>query len=155
MLPSVPLGKDLRELLESFRSEAVEFLVVGGHAVAVHGHPRLTEDLDLLVRPTLENAKKILLALEKFGFGGVGLTASDFTVPERMIQLGRTPNRVDLLTGIYGVSFDEAWAGRVSVELGGGRVEVIGCRELIRNKRSTARPQDLADAEALERGLGE
>ncbi|HBL27927.1 MAG TPA: hypothetical protein DD490_13900 [Acidobacteria bacterium] len=106
----VKLHKDLRECIELFLSQGVEFLVVGGHAVAFHGYPRLTEDVDLLVRPSLENGSRILRALDLVGFGSIGLTAEDFTVPDRMIQLGRAPNRIDLLTQIWGLTFEEAWA---------------------------------------------
>ncbi|HJX28941.1 MAG TPA: DUF6036 family nucleotidyltransferase [Thermoanaerobaculia bacterium] len=146
----VKLQKDLREFIELLLSQNVEFLVVGGHAVAFHGYPRLTEDVDLLIRPTLENGSRILRALDLFGFGSIGLTAEDFTAPDRMIQLGRAPNRIDLLTQIWGLSFEEAWASRVPAELDSLEVFVIGREELIRNKRATARPQDLADAEKLE-----
>lgn len=144
------LQVDLRELVESFRSKSVEFVVVGGYAVAFHGYPRLTEDIDLLVRPTLENGRRLVEALEAFGFGSLGLTADAFIVPDRVVQLGRAPNRVDLLTAISGVTFEEAWATRVHANLGGCSVDVIGRAELIRNKRSTARPQDLADVDRLE-----
>jgi predicted nucleotidyltransferase len=146
----VKLQKDLREFIELLLSQNVEFLVVGGHAVAFHGYPRLTEDVDLLIRPTLENGSRILRVLDLFGFGSIGLTAEDFTAPDRMIQLGRSPNRIDLLTQIWGLTFEEAWASRVPAELDGLEVFVIGREELIRNKRATARPQDLADAEKLE-----
>ena len=148
------LHDDLRELLESFLSRGVEFLVVGDHAVAFHGHPRLTQDTDLFVRPTLENGRRIVEALAAFGFGSVGLTAEDFTVPDRMIQLGRVPNRIDLLTGIFGVTFDEAWSTRVEGDLGGVRVPLIGREALIKNKRATGRPMDLADADWLESQRG-
>jgi hypothetical protein len=110
---SVKLQKDLREFIGLLLSQGVEFLVVGGHAVAFHGYPRLTEDVDLLVRPSLENGSRILRALGLFGFGSIGLTAEDFTAPDRMIQLGRAPNRIDLLTQIWGLTFEEAWASRV------------------------------------------
>ena len=144
------LQKDLREFIGLLLSQDVEFLVVGGYAVAFHGYPRLTEDIDLLVRPSLENGSRILRALDLFGFGSIGLTAEDFTAPDRMIQLGRAPNRLDLLTEIWGLTFEEAWASRIPAELDGLEVFVIGREELIRNKRATARSQDLADAEKLE-----
>jgi predicted nucleotidyltransferase len=146
----VKLHKDLREFVGLLLSQGVEFLVVGGHAVAFHGYPRLTEDVDLFIRPSLENGTRIVKALELFGFGSVGLTADDFTAPDRMIQLGRAPNRIDLLTRLWGLTFDEAWASRVPGDLDGLQVFVIGREELIRNKRATARTQDLADAEKLE-----
>lgn len=145
------LDKDLRELLALFRSRDVEFLVVGGHAVAFHGHPRLTDDLDLFVRPDVANGERIVQALREFGFGSLELTAEDFQADDRVIQLGRAPNRVDLLTRLYGVEFSDAWSRRVSAQLDDAAVWIIGRTDLIRNKRATGRTQDLADAEFLER----
>lgn len=144
------LQQDLKEFVGLLLSRGVDFVVVGGHAVAFHGHPRLTDDLDLLVRPTLENGQRIVSALAEFGFASVGITPEDFTVPDRVIQLGRVPNRIDLLTELYGVNFDEVWRSRVESEVDGLPVAMIGKAELIRNKKATARMQDLADAEALE-----
>ena len=144
------LDKDLHELLELFRSKGVEFLVVGGHAVAFHGHPRLTEDLDLFVRADLANGERIVAALQDFGFGALDLTPSDFVADDRVIQLGRAPNRVDLLTKLYGVEFTDAWEHRVAARLDATPVWMIGRQELIRNKRATGRTQDIADAEFLE-----
>ncbi len=144
------LDADLRELLALFTSHRVEFLVVGGHAVAFHGYPRFTEDLDLFVRADSENAARVISALEAFGFGQIGLTVEDFVADDRMIQLGRAPNRVDLLTRLWGVEFDDAWSRRVQGELDNLPVSVLSRADLILNKRATARPQDLADAAALE-----
>ena len=145
------LDKDLRELLESFLSNGVEFLVVGGHAVAFHGYPRYTDDLDLFVRPDAANGERIVRALVLFGFGSLDVKASDFTADDRVIQLGRAPNRVDLLTRLYGVEFDEAWRTRLPGKLDGISVWIISNEALIRNKRATGRTRDLADAEMLER----
>jgi hypothetical protein len=144
------LDEDLRELLASLIAHRVDFLVAGGHAVAFHGYPRYTEDLDLYVRATRENGARILVALEAFGFGGLGLTADDFTADDRVIQLGRAPNRVDLLTRLWGVDFDDAWSRRVEASLDAIPVAMLGRTDLIRNKRATGRPQDLADVAALE-----
>jgi len=108
------------------------------------------QDTALFVRPTIDNGRRIVDTLAAFGFGGIGLTAEDFTVPDRMIQLGRVPNRVDLLTGIFGVTFDEAWSTRVKGDLGGVEVPMIGRAALIKNKRATGRPMDLADADWIE-----
>lgn len=145
------LDKDLRELLALFRSKGVEFLVVGGHAVAFHGRPRLTEDLGLFVRPDVENGERIVLALREFGFGSLDLSAKDFEADDRVIQLGRAPNRVDLLTRLCGVEFSDAWSRRVAAHLDDAEVWIIGREDLIRNKRATGRTQDLADAEFLDR----
>lgn len=144
------LDKDLLELLALFRSKGVEFLVVGGHAVAFHGYPRLTEDLDLFVRSDAENGARIVDALIEFGFGSLDLQPGDFEAEDRVIQLGRRPNRVDLLTKLYGVSFGDAWSRRVAASLDGAPVWMISREDLIRNKRATGRPRDAIDADTLE-----
>ena len=144
------LGSDLLELLELFRSKGVEFLVVGGHAVGFHGYPRLTDDLDLYVRPDASNGARIVEALSAFGFESLDLKAEDFEAKDRMVHLGRKPNRVDLLTEGYDVPFAEAWERRVPASLDGVAVSMISRDDLIRGKRATGRPQDLADADALE-----
>ena len=145
------LDKDLRELLALFNTTGVEFLVVGGHAVAFHGRPRLTDDLDLFVRPDLTNGERIVQALQQFGFGSLELTPADFLADDRVIQLGRAPNRVDLLTRLYGVDFSDAWGRRVAARLDDAQVWIISREDLIKNKRETGRMQDLADVEFLER----
>lgn len=144
-------GQGLRELLAVLHSNGVEFLVVGGHAVAFHGRPRLTEDLDLFVRPDVANGERIIAALHRFGFGALELSAADFQADDRVIPLGRAPNRVDLLTRLYGVEFADAWNRRVAARLDDAKVWMISRDDLIRNKRATGRTQDLADAEFLER----
>ncbi len=148
--PLVRLDKDLLELLELLRSSGVDFLVVCGHAVAFHGRPRLTEDLDLFVRPEKANGERLITALRQFGFGSLDITATDFEADDRVIQLGRVPNRVDLLTRLDGVEFAAAWEQRVQAQLDGVPVWMISREHLIRNKRATGRTQDLADAEFLE-----
>ena len=147
----MPLNKDLRELLALLNSNAVEYLVVGAFAVAFHGYSRYTADLDLLLRPTPENADRVLRALAQFGFGNLGIGSSDLQVPGRVIQLGVSPNRVDLLTSISGVSFEDAWESRAPAELEGVPVQFIGRAALLRNKESTGRARDLGDAEELRR----
>ncbi len=145
------LDKDLREFVALLNSLNVEYLVVGGHAVAFHGYARLTDDLDLLLRHGAENAGRTVEALKAFGFASIGLTASDFLAPDRVIQLGRAPNRIDLLTKLYGVDSETAWRRRVKASLDGLDVAIIAREDLIANKRATGRTQDLADAEYLER----
>jgi hypothetical protein len=144
------LGKDLREFIELFLSNEVEFLVVGAHALAFHGRSRYTGDLDLWVRATEANARRIENALGDFGFASTGLRAKDFLEPDAVIQLGQPPLRIDLLTGITGVTFDDAWSRRVTGRLDGLDVSFIDRELLIRNKRAVGRPQDLADVEYLE-----
>jgi len=137
----VILDADLRELLALLTEHRVEYLVVGGHAVAFHGYPRFTEDLDLFVRAEPENASRVIAALEAFGFGSLSLTVADFVADDRVVQLGRAPNRVDLLTRLWGVDFDIAWSRRVGGELGNNAVWILSLADLIRNKKATGRPE--------------
>ena len=143
------LSQDLNELLELFLSRQVRFIVVGAHALAFHGVPRFTGDLDLLVEPGDQNARRMLDALSDFGFGGLGLTERDFTTPDQVIQLGNPPSRVDILTSITGVTWQEAEEGAVNGELGSASVPFLGRSELVRNKRAAGRTRDLADLERL------
>jgi hypothetical protein len=147
----MPLSSDLRELLALLNSNGVEYLVVGAFAVSYHGYPRYTADLDILVRPTAENATRVLKALSDFGFGSLGITADDLQTSEQVVQLGIAPNRADLLTSISGVSFEEAWAARCRGKLEGVPTQFIGRKELIKNKQSTGRARDLGDAEELKK----
>lgn len=144
------LSSDLREFLESLNSRDIDYVIVGAHSLAFHGRPRYTGDLDILVRSTSQNAAKLVNLLNQFGFADSGFKESDFTEPEQMIQLGRPPNRIDLLTSISGVSTEDAFATRVSAQLDGIPVFVLSKDALIRNKRAVGRPQDLADLDALE-----
>src|SRR5262249_25595677 len=116
---------------------------------AAHAEPRFTGDLDVFVEPAKANATRLLAALAEFGFGTVGLSAEDFTRPDRVAQLGYPPVRIDILTSISGVTFREAWKGRVATRLGGIDVAVLGVQELVKNKRAAGRPKDLADLALL------
>jgi len=145
----MPLPEDWRAFIKSLNSNGVEYMIVGAVALAHHGFPRYTGDLDVWVRNSPENAERLESALAAFGFGGLGLKAADFVEPYRVVQLGVPPNRIDLLTSITGVSFEEAWAGRVEVNLEGVPINFIGRQALIRNKRKTGRIKDKADLEAL------
>jgi hypothetical protein len=146
----VKLAKDVREFIALFNSHGVEFIVVGGHAVAFHGYPRYTGDVDLLVRPSPDNAQRILAALEAFGFGGLGITANDLECAGKVVQLGVAPNRIDLVTAITGVDFDTAWGSRESALLDDIQVNIIGRDALLANKRATDRAKDRADVAVLE-----
>lgn len=146
------MTKDFEELFACFRLRNVRALVVGGYAVAFHGQPRFTKDIDVFIEPSVENAQSLLAALTDFGFGGLGLTTADFAVPGKIVQLGVAPNRVDLLTTIDGVTFDEAWHGRAPGHYGSESVDYIGLSDLIRNKQASGRPQDLLDIADLEHG---
>jgi predicted nucleotidyltransferase len=140
---------DFRELLALLNDHKVEYIVIGGYALAFHGVPRLTADLDILVKPDPENALHIMQALDQFGFKSVNLCADDFQKPDQVIQLGLPPVRVDILTSITGVSWTEVFLGRVEGEYGDIRVFYIGREQFIANKRATGRKRDLADLEAL------
>lgn len=133
-------------------SRKVEFLLVGGYALAFHGAPRFTEDINLMVLVSPGNADKLFHVLSEFGFGEAGITRDDFLEAGQVIQLGRAPNRIDILTGISGVTWQEAWASRIPVDLDGFEIHAIGKEELIRNKQATGRPQDLADLARLSQG---
>ncbi len=141
--------KDFEELFACLNARNADALIVGGYAVAFHAKPRFTKDIDLFVNPTPDNAERLLLALKDFGFGDIDLAIEDFTTPGRVVQLGVAPNRVDLMTAIDGVTFAEAWAGRISGRFGQVPVFYLGKPELIRNKRASGRAQDLADLESL------
>jgi predicted nucleotidyltransferase len=144
------LSSDLREFLELLNSRAVDYVIVGAHSLAFHARPRYTGDLDILINSTPENAAKVVDLLNEFGFAASNLKESDFTDPEQMIQLGRAPNRIDLLTSISGVPTADAFATKISTELDGIPVFILSKEALIRNKRAVGRAQDLADLEALE-----
>jgi hypothetical protein len=124
---------DFRELLALFNARHVEYLIVSGYALAFHGAPRFTGDLDIFVKPDAANAQRILTALEAFGFASVGLASSDFERPDQVVQLGVPPVRIDLLTSITGVAWDEAWAGRVAGRYGDIPVSYIGRAQFIAN----------------------
>ena len=143
------ISKDLREFIASLNSNGVDYLVIGAFAVAWHGHPRYTGDLDILVRSSTHNSERLVAALDQFGFASVGLTFETFMQEGVVVQLGVPPNRIDILTSISGVNFDEAWNGRVRGNLDGLDVAFIGREALIRNKKSTGRAKDLGDAEEL------
>ncbi len=140
---------DFRDLLASLNAHRVEYAIVGAYALAYHGHPRATGDLDILVQPDLENARRLLQAIRSFGFGDLELTEEDFLEPNRILQLGYPPVRIDLMSGLSGVTWEEVAPGREEEEYGGLPVLVIGREAFIRNKRASGRLQDRADLEAL------
>ena len=146
------LNDDFLDMLDALAAEGVEFLIVGAHAMAVHGVPRATGDLDLLVRPEPDNAARVLAALRSFGapVAQHGISERDFVQPGTVYQLGLPPRRIDLLTAISGVSFERAWATRVEAQLAGRQVGVLGRQALLENKRATGRAKDLADVRLLE-----
>jgi len=145
----MPLNKDLCEFVALLNANAVEYLVVGAYAVSFHGYPRYTGDLDLLIRPTAENAERVLRTMSEFGFGSLPITSDDLQRADYIVQLGVNPNRIDLLTSVSGVTFDEAWDSRCKGDLDGTPTHFIGREALIRNKEATGRARDLGDADEL------
>lgn len=144
------MNPDFAEMLAALSEARADFLVIGAHAVAVHGRPRATGDLDIWVRPTPENATRVWAALVAFGAPLHELTLQDLVADDVVFQIGLAPNRIDLLTTIGGVTFDAAWPRRTTVALWGQSVPVIGREDLIRSKQASARPRDLADLAELE-----
>jgi len=144
------LNPDFKEFIQSLNANHVRYLVVGGYAVALHGHPRYTKDMDVWIEPSPDNAANSVKALNQFGFGSLGLTASDFLVPDQIIQLGYPPHRIDLLSTLPGVDFETCYTARVPVEIEGVTVNFIDLENLKKNKRASGRHQDLADLENLE-----
>lgn len=144
------LSPDFRELLECFDRHDVRYLVVGGWALAAHGVPRLTKDLDLWLWPDEANADAVLRALNDFGFVDLGLVREDFIEPDVVVQLGYPPNRVDLLTSPSGVDFNLCWPDRFIINLDGLDVPFIGLEGLKANKRAAGRAQDLLDVQTLQ-----
>ena len=140
---------DFRDLLELFNSHKVKYIIVGGYALAFHGAPRYTGDIDIFVASNAKNAERIFSALKDFGFGSVGLTPADFNKPGQIIQLGVPPVRIDIVTSITGVSWEEAESNQVKGNYGDIRVQYIGREQLIVNKKDVGRKKDLADLEAL------
>jgi len=139
------MNQDFVDLLASFLRADVRFLVVGAYALAVHARPRATGDLDVWVEPTAANATRVMAALGEFGAPLQELSEKDFGTEGLVFQMGVAPRRIDILTTLTGLSFDEAWQGHVTHEFGGVLVPFLGRDALIKNKRATGRPQDLAD----------
>lgn len=143
------LNQDFKEFIQFLNDNHVRYLVVGGYAVALHGHPRYTKDIDIWIEISPENANNLIHALEAFGFGSLGLKSEDFVTPDQIIQLGYPPNRIDLLTTIDGVNFEICYPLRVEVMIDNIVVNFIDLDNLKKNKRASGRMQDLADLENL------
>jgi hypothetical protein len=156
-VPPADLNEDFVDLLRCLVEARVEFVIVGAHALAAHGLPRATGDLDVLVRPTVDNAERVVEALGKFGapLAAHGISRSDFEVPENVYQIGLPPRRIDLLTSISGVSFEDARDSQIVIQVEGMALPVLGRAALLENKRAAGRPKDLVDIEMLERGSHE
>ena len=143
------MNQDFSDLLRTFNDLGVDYLVVGAHALAAHGHVRATKDLDVWIRPKRENAERVLLALQDFGAPLQDLSVDDLVTPDVVFQIGVPPVRIDILTSIDGVEFDSAWRGRFESRFAGLPVAVLSRKDLIQNKRCSGRTQDLADIERL------
>jgi len=141
--------QDFRDLLESFNKYEVDYIIVGAYALGFHGAPRYTGDLDVFVKPDPITAKRIMQALNEFGFGAVGLTAEDFVKEGKVVQLGVPPVRIDIITSITGVQWEQVQSGRVEGWFGDLRVYYIGRDDFIANKRALGRKKDIADLEAV------
>jgi hypothetical protein len=145
------LTSDFKEFVALFNSNQVEYLVVGGYALAAFGHPRYTGDLDFWIGTDPENAEKVVSVLAQFGFASLGMGKDDLTRPNQVLQLGFAPARIDLLTSIDGVEFADCYARKTVVQMDGLGICFISQDDFKRNKRATGRHKDLADVEALER----
>lgn len=143
------LSTDCREFIGLLRSENVDFLIVGAAALAAHGRPRYSGDVDFWIRCDADTAAKMERVIEKFGFASTRLKAADFNKPDRVVQLGVAPNRIDILTGLTALDFDEAWARRVSIELDGILLPVLDRESFRRNKEALGRNKDLSDLDSL------
>jgi len=141
--------KDFKELLELFNGHKVEYMIVGAYALAYHGAPRFSGDIDIFVKPSLNNAQRILSALSAFGFGSLNLTIDDFQNPDSVVQLGVPPVRIDIITSISGVTWQEADKGKAKGLYGDIPVHFLGREQYIANKRAIGRKKDLADLESL------
>jgi hypothetical protein len=144
------MNQDFVDLLRAFVDADVRFLVVGAYALAIHGRPRATGDLDIWIEPSRENAARVMRALAAFGAPLDQISESDFASPGVTYQIGVAPGRIDILTDLTGLTFQEAWPGRIARPFGDVTVNVIGLAEFVRNKRATGRAKDLGDIEGLE-----
>ena len=142
-------NQDFREFIESLNKHNVRYLLIGGYAVALHGHPRYTKDLDIWIWMEDTNAANLLKALKDFGFSSLPLVNEDFLKPDQIVQLGFPPNRIDLMTSPKGVDFNTCYASREEIEIEGLKVNLIDLKNLKKNKKATGRHQDLADIENL------
>jgi hypothetical protein len=143
------MSRDFVEMLAALSAAGARFLIVGAHALAAHGTPRATGDLDIWIQATPENAARVLQALKTFGAALFDLSLDDLSRPDTVFQIGLPPSRIDVLTSISGVDFDDAWARRLEISIGDLAVPVIGRSDFIANKKASGRPKDLLDIELL------
>lgn len=145
--------KDFVDFIELLNVQQVEYMIVGAHALAFHGRPRHTGDLDIWIKPSIQNAYKMVKVLEDFGFGSLGLVKEDFLKENYVTQLGYPPLRIDILNSISGVNFEDAYKNKVDAEVEGLFISYINIKDFIANKQASGRAKDLGDIEALKRNL--
>ena len=143
------ISQDFKEFLQSLNENKVKYLVVGGYAVALHGHPRYTKDIDIWVSADKDNIENLLQALDDFGFASLELKIDDFIDPEQIVQLGYPPNRIDLLTDLAGIDFETCYKKKIELEIEAVEIDFIDLENLKKNKKAAGRHQDLADLENL------
>ncbi|HZS49182.1 MAG TPA: DUF6036 family nucleotidyltransferase [Blastocatellia bacterium] len=143
------LSQDFREFIESLKDNDVRYLIVGGYAVAIHGYPRYTKDIDIWVEHDPENAKRLIKSIVQFGFGALGLQEKDFLTPGQVVQLGYPPNRIDIIGSLSGVDFNDCYERRLKVTIDNLEIDFIDIESLKKNKKASGRFQDLADLENL------
>jgi len=144
------LNPDFKEFIRLLNANQVKYLIIGGYAVAIHGHPRYTKDIDIWIEMSQENADKLITSLDQFGFGSLGLSAQDFQTPDQIIQLGYPPNRIDLITTPDGINFETCYSAKTEIIVDNIPVQFIDLDNLKKNKKASGRLQDLADLENLE-----
>lgn len=143
------LNKDFKEFIELLNQNKVKYIIIGGYALAFHGHPRYTKDLDIWIYADEKNSKKLIHCLDEFGFSVPELKSSDLLVKDQVIQLGYPPTRIDLLTSASGIDFNDCYHSKILIEIDGLSINFIDIDNLIKNKKATGRLQDLADIEKL------
>ncbi|BAQ63208.1 hypothetical protein GM3708_3614 (plasmid) [Geminocystis sp. NIES-3708] len=144
------MNQDFKEFIQFLNANQVRYLIVGGYAVAIHGHPRYTKDIDIWIEMSNDNATNIIKALNDFGFGSLGLKREDFVTPDQIIQLGYPPHRIDILTTIDGVDFASCYPSKIEIIIDNIVVNFIDLDNLKKNKKASGRLQDLADLENLQ-----
>lgn len=146
-------NEDYKDMLCALVDESVDFLLVGAYALAAHGFPRATVDIDLWIRPSPENAQKVYKALARFGAPLLEVSPDDFLREDAVVQIGVAPRRIDFVTGVSGLTYDDASRGAVEREIDGVRVRILSMRDLIRNKLASGRPKDVEDAKTLQKHI--
>lgn len=146
------LNKEFKEFIVLLNDHSVKYLIIGGYAVNLHGYPRYTKDIDCWIEPSEKNIDRLLAAITDFGFGSLGLEKKDFMSPDDIIQLGRAPYRIDLLTAVDGIVFEKCFNRKDQISVDDEtKINFLGIDDLIKAKKTSARPQDLADADQLEK----